>query len=191
MDTFATHAPAGIADLHMDPPEPVPGLTQHQLLRELPAQAMDDVLAVAGPGTDSPLISLEIRHGGGALARRAPDCGALGAIDAPFVEFAVGPAPAPPVTAATAACLARVTDALAPYDAEGRYLDFQDERVEPETFFDADTLARLRAVKARVDPANLIRGNHDIAPTTKSQTTAAPSATAGGALFSSVSAWRS
>ena len=129
IDTVATHAPAGIADLHMDPPEPVPGLTQHQLLRELPAQAMDDVLAVAGPGTDSPLISLEIRHGGGALARRAPDCGALGAIDAPFVEFAVGPAPAPPVTAATAACLARVTDALAPYDAEGRYLNFQDERV--------------------------------------------------------------
>ena len=165
MDTFATHAPAGIADLHMDPPEPVPGLTQHQLLRELPAQAIDDLLAAAGPGTDSPLISVEIRQGGGALARREPGCGALGAIDAPFIEFAVGPAPAPPVAEATAAYLARVTDALAPYDADARYFNFQDERVEPETFFDADTVARLRAVKARVDPAGTIRGNHDIAPT--------------------------
>ncbi|HEV7774074.1 MAG TPA: FAD-binding protein [Conexibacter sp.] len=165
MDTFATHAPAGIADLHMDPPGPVPALTQHQLLGELPAQAIDDLVAAAGPGTDSPLISVEIRQLGGALARRDPQAGALATIDAPFLEFAVGPAPAPPVAEAVAVHLARVTDALAPYDAGSRYLNFQDARVEPETFFDDATLARLRVVKARVDPANLIRGNHDIAPT--------------------------
>ena len=164
MDTFATHPPAGIAGLHMDPPAPVPGLTQHQLLRELPAQALDDLLAAAGPGSDSPLISVEIRQLGGAFARREAGCGALGAIDAPFVEFAVGPAPMPQLAEATATYLARVTDALAPYDAGARYFNFQDERVEPEAFFDADTVARLRAVKARVDPASTIRGNHDLAP---------------------------
>jgi FAD/FMN-containing dehydrogenase len=153
-DTFASQGPAGIAGLHMDPPEPVPALSQHQLLAGLPAQAIEDLVAVAGPGSGSPLLSVEVRHAGGALARREP-----------FLEFAVGPAPAPPIAEAVAASLARVSDALAPYDAGARFLNFQDERVEPETFFDDATLARLRAVKAQVDPANTIRGNHDIAPT--------------------------
>ena len=164
MDTFAMVPPPASPSCTWIRPGPVPVLRQHQLLGELPAQAIDDLLAVAGAGSDSPLISVEIRTAGGALARRDPQAGALAAIDAPFMEFAVGPAPAPPVTAAVAAHLARVTDALAPYDAGARYLNFQDARVEPETFFDDETLARLRAVKARVDPANVIRGNHDIAP---------------------------
>ncbi len=164
MDTFATLPPDGIAELHMDPPEPVPAMTQHQLLGELPAQAIDDLVAVAGPGTDSPLISVEIRQMGGALARRAPGAGALAAIDAPFMEFAVGAAPAPPVAEAVAGRLAAVSEALTPYDAGARYLNFQDDRCEAETFFDDETCARLRAVKAAVDPAGTIRANHELAP---------------------------
>lgn len=164
-DTFATLPPAGIAGLHMDPPEPVPALTQHQLLAYLPAQAVDDLVAVAGPGSGSPLISVELRHLGGAVAREADHHGAIAAVDAPFLEFAVGPAPEPAVADAVAAHLAKVTDALHPYDAGTRGFNFQDARVDAGTFFDAATLARLRAVKAQVDPGNAIRGNHELAPT--------------------------
>ncbi len=164
MDTFALQAPAGIAELHMDPPEPVPALSQHQLLADLPAQAIDDLVGVAGPGSGSPLISVEVRHMGGALARAREGAGALATIDAPFMEFAVGPAPAPPVAEATAAHLARVDAALAPHEAPARYLNFQDAPCDHGRLFDEATLARLRALKARVDPGNAIRGNHDLAP---------------------------
>lgn len=163
MDTFATLPPAGIAELHMDPPEPVPSLSQHQLLGELPAEAVDALVTTAGPGSDSPLISVEVRQLGGALARRAPGAGALGAIDASFMEFAVGMG-VPPMGEAVAAALGRVNEALAPFEAAERYLNFQDERCEAETFFDAETCARLRAVKERVDPAGTIRANHELAP---------------------------
>jgi hypothetical protein len=162
-DTFATVPPDGLAELHMDPPAPVPALTQHQLLDELPAQAVDDLLAVAGAGTDSPLISVELRHLGGAAARRSPDAGALASIDASFLEFAVGPAPAPPVAEAVASRLTAVSEALTPYEAGTRAFNFQDDPCGAETFFDEATCARLRAVKAAVDPADTIRANHELA----------------------------
>lgn len=164
MDTFAMVPPAGIAELHMDPPEPVPYRGQHQLLGELPAQAVDDLLAVAGPGTGSPLLSVELRHLGGALARREDRHGALAAIDAPFMEFAVGMAADPAGTAALETVLAGVDAALEPYDAGTRYQNFHEQRINAEAFFDADTCARLRAIKAQVDPAGTMRANHELTP---------------------------
>jgi FAD/FMN-containing dehydrogenase len=163
IDTVATVPPAEIAELHMDPPEPVPYIGQHQLLGALPARAIDDLLAVAGPGSGSPLLSVELRHLGGAAARRAEHHGALAAIDAPFLELAVGMAMDADGAAAVAAACGRVADALAPYDAGARYLNFLEEPTDPTTFYDDETVARLRAVKARVDPAGTIRANHELA----------------------------
>ena len=164
MDTFAMMPPAEIAELHMDPPEPVPYRGQHQLLGELPAQAIDDLLAVAGPGSGSPLLSVELRHLGGAVARRQEHHGALAAIDAPFMEFAVGMAMDPAGTTAVEAALEAVGGSLAPYDAGTRYLNFHEDCTDAGTFFDAETCARLRAVKAAVDPAGTIRANHELVP---------------------------
>lgn len=163
MDTFATVAPDAIGELHMDPPDPVPALDQHQLLGELPPQAIDALVEAAGLGSGSPLISVEIRQLGGAVARRPAGAGALGAIDAPFLEFAVGAAPTPEAAAAVGGALERVHAALAPYEAPKRFLSFQDEACAAEALFDGETLARLRAIKRRVDPAGTIRANHDLA----------------------------
>lgn len=48
------------------------------MLGQLDAAAIDSFVAAAGPGSESPLISAEIRHvGGGAMSRPQPHHGAL------------------------------------------------------------------------------------------------------------------
>ena len=69
MDTFAMMPPKGLSWVAMDPEDPLPYKTSHQLLGELPAAAVDELLAAAGPGSESPLAAVELRHLGGALAR--------------------------------------------------------------------------------------------------------------------------
>src|SRR5262245_27647464 len=68
MDTFAMVPPAALAELHMDPVEPVPYASAHSMLGELTERALDEALAAVGPGAGSP-VSFEIRHAGGALSR--------------------------------------------------------------------------------------------------------------------------
>jgi hypothetical protein len=77
-------APPGLAALHMDPPEPVPGAGDGMLLGEFSVAMIEALIGAAGPGTDSPLLSIEVRHMGGAAGRAEPAHGALAAIDAPY-----------------------------------------------------------------------------------------------------------
>ena len=56
MDTMAAQPPAGIAELHMDPPDPVPYASASLLTSELPAAAIDSVLEAVGPGSGSQLL---------------------------------------------------------------------------------------------------------------------------------------
>ena len=163
MDTFATIPPPGLAGLHMDPPEPVPGGGDGMLLDDLPKTATDALVATAGPGTDSPLTSIEIRHLGGAVGRPGPDHGALGPIDAPYLVFAVGPAMTPEMMAAVTARVGEVQRVLAQWDG-GRFLTFTERPGQTERMFPDDTYRRLREVKGRYDAGNLIQANHEIAP---------------------------
>jgi FAD binding domain/Berberine and berberine like len=160
MDTFAMVPPVGLAELHMDPRDPMPYASHHALTGELPAQAIGDLVAAAGPGSGSTLASVELRHTGGALARTAPHHGALAALPGSYASFAVGLAD--PMTAAqTGEDLARVEAALRPHEA-GQYLNFTEQTTPAEAFFDADTAARLQAVKQAYDPQRLFQANHEL-----------------------------
>jgi FAD/FMN-containing dehydrogenase len=162
IDTFATVRPAGIAELHMDPPKPVPGVTGSRLLGELPPAAIDELLEVAGPRSGSTLLSIELRQLGGALARSAPEHGAIDTLAGEYAYFGVGIAPAPSIAAANSAQLERVAAALAPYDAGLEYSNFTEANGRARRFFADETLARLRAVKADVDPEGLFQANHEL-----------------------------
>jgi hypothetical protein len=81
-DSFAMVPPEALGSLHMDPPQPTPALGEQALLAALPEAAIEALLEVAGPGAASPLLAVELRHLGGALARPAPDGGALASLDA-------------------------------------------------------------------------------------------------------------
>lgn len=49
----------------MDPTDSMPVWERGATLRELPAEAVDELLAAAGPGVEVPLIMVEVRHLGG------------------------------------------------------------------------------------------------------------------------------
>jgi hypothetical protein len=164
IDMLQTIPIAALSHVHMDPPHPVPGAGDHMLLDDLPAAAIDSLVAAAGPGSGSPLVSVEIRHLGGAFARPEPDHGALASIDAPFVMFAVGMTPTPEVHAAVEGFLPRVLDSLAAYDAGREYLNFAEKPVETGRLFPSTVYRRLRQAKAQYDPADLFRANHPIPP---------------------------
>jgi hypothetical protein len=165
LDTFATIAPTDLIHLHMDPDHPVPGRGDHLLLQdELPADAIDAVLAAAGPETASTLLSVELRHLGGAVARRAPHHGALDAIDAGFAMFFVGMTPTPEIGMAVAADLGKVKDAMARWDVGREYLNFAEQPTDTRRLVSDDAYARLTHVKAQYDPSELFRANHQIPP---------------------------
>ncbi len=164
LDTFAMVPPAGIAELHMDPPVPVPYTGEGELLDQLDHEAIDRFVAAAGPGSGSPLISAEIRHLGGALAEARPEHGALGTLDGAFLTFGVGMVLDAESYRANRAQLELLDQAFAPYDSGRQYLNFTERPTNPARFYGAETYRRLRAVKTAVDPENVFRANHSIPP---------------------------
>jgi hypothetical protein len=163
MDTFATIAPPGLAALHNDPPEPVPGAADGMLLDDLSAEAIAALLATAGPGTDSPLLSIEVRHLGGAAGRPDPEHGVLSAIDSPYALFAVGMAANPGMKQVVVQRLDDLQAALEPWDG-GRFLNFTERPTNTGRMFSDDAYRQLREVKSKYDPDNIIQANHEIPP---------------------------
>jgi FAD/FMN-containing dehydrogenase len=162
MDTFATIPVEQLQELHMDPPAPVPGHGDGMLLNDLPAYAIDQLVAVAGARSGSPLISVEVRHLGGALARKSQGHGALPSIEADFALFAVGMTPTPEAMAAVKGHVEFVQTAMSQWDAGRDYLSWTERRERGERLFGPITYRRLQAVKAAVDPDDLFRSNHPV-----------------------------
>jgi len=158
---MAIQPPAGIAELHTDPPAPVPYTSESLLTRELPAAAIDSLVEAVGPGSGSQLVSVELRHGGGALSRAPQGAGALATLPGSFITFAVGFVPVPEAMAPTLAWLGAFKASLEPYDA-GRYFNYVEESLDITQIFPPDVLERLRQVKQRYDPENLFHANHPV-----------------------------
>lgn len=161
MDSFAMQPPAGISGLHMDPPEPAPYAGYGMLLNELPGEAIDAFVGAVGPDSGTHLLSVEIRHDGGAMARSAPNHGAMDCLPGEFLMFGVNVVPDPAAMPPTKAALAAMTEAMSPWDA-GRYLNFSDESQDIAVAFPPETVERLRAAKAKYDPENLFHASHPV-----------------------------
>jgi hypothetical protein len=163
IDTFAMVPPAALADMAMDPTEPLPLMSTTALVDDLPAERIDDLLSIVGSAADSPLPLVQIRHMGGALDRHTSHAGARATLPGRYCVFTLGV----PVDEASAAHvrmhLDQVEAALSPVRV-GQYPNFVEEAAETSSFFDDYTWARLRAIKARHDPTDLFRGNHHIPP---------------------------
>ena len=162
MDSFGPMAPGGLSFIHMDPEGPTPGIGGHTMLGELDDEAIDAFVAVAGAGSGTPLVMAELRQLGGAVARSGEHHGAVDVMPGEFALFAVGIPMTPEVGAAVHAHLPKLIGAMAKWDAGTAYMNFAEDTVDPATFYSADGYARLRRVKAEVDPTGLFRGNHAI-----------------------------
>jgi FAD/FMN-containing dehydrogenase len=161
VDTIQAQPPAGITELHMDPPEPVPYTSESMLTGELPPTAIDSLVEAVGPGSGSQLVSLELRHGGGALSRVPQNAGALATLPGSFIAFGVGFVPVPEAMPPNRAWLGAFKAALEPYAASA-YLNFVEESFDIARAFPPEVLDRLREIKERYDPENLFHANHPV-----------------------------
>jgi FAD/FMN-containing dehydrogenase len=159
MDTVALMPTSELSLVNMDPDFPLPYSGEGILVTDLPPAGIDRLVeAFVG----SPLLHVEVRHLGGAAARRSPGHGVLDAIDQPFVAFTFGLTPDADALAAVEHHVRSVLGALGPWDSGRRYLNFAESRIDPRSIFPSESYDRLVAAKARYDPTGLFLANHAI-----------------------------
>ena len=167
LDTVAEMPFAAVPSIHMDPPEPTPSYTGGALFDELSNEALDALLAVAGPDSTCQVLLVEVRRLGGAAGRPPAVPNAAGNRDAAFSLFVAAALP-PGIEAAMKDSCDTVVSALAP-DANGKTLlnlltDHDGTVEQVETAFEPAAYGRLAALKKTYDPVNLFRLCHNIPP---------------------------
>lgn len=162
MDTFAMVPPHALARLHMDPEDPMPGMGDQAMVDRFDRDAVEAFVEVAGPGSGSPLMSVEMRHLGGAVGRPAPDGGALSHIDAGYIGFGVSVVMTPEMGVAIDAQLRRFVAAMEPFGHGRQYLNFAESPTDAASFYDRTAYDRLRDIRRRVDPDGVLRANHEL-----------------------------
>ena len=162
IDTFAPMPAASLARLQMDPETPTPVVSDHRMLAELPRDAVEAFLAAAGADSGSTLTIAALRQLGGALARRPERHGALPCLDGSFAMMAAGLAVDEEMAAAHRAQAHALATALEPWSNARRYSNMQEQSVDARSFFDEETLDRLRAVRRQVDPTGVFHANHPV-----------------------------
>ncbi len=162
LDTFARIPAAGLLAVHMDPPVPTPVVTDHNVLGTLDDAAVGELLYQVGPGTTPGLAFTELRHLGGAFARRAADGGALTAISGEYALHCVAMAPTPQAAVAGRAAAFSIMRAMAPWALPHLVPTFTDTRVGAGRLFGDEDLERLRAIASRVDPDRRLVANHGL-----------------------------
>lgn len=162
IDTFGPTPAAEILRLHQEPEDPLPVVSDTVTLAELPDAAIDDLLAVAGPDTPPRLVSIELRHLGGALARPVPGGGVVSAIPGSYLAFAATIAPTPEAAADGAAAAGMVTDVLAKFGCDRPYLNFVEHATDVSAAFSPTAWRQLVGLKSAFDPDGLILANHPV-----------------------------
>jgi hypothetical protein len=161
LDTVGELPFEAIGTIHDDPTEPVDVWKRGLLLGDLPPGVVDAVLRAAGPDAADPVPSIEIRHLGGAMARRPQPDNAVGGRDARYGVFVVdghGSDGGAPERAR------RLVDALEPHST-GAAVNFLGTVTDSDvvaTAWTREDYRRLAALKARVDPEEVFRFGYAI-----------------------------
>ena len=169
LDTFATIPPSALWQLNMDPDQPMPFHGTGAFLSDFPAAAIDALVGLAGPDTDTTLATIEVCHLGGALARPAPDGGAQPSIDANYLLIAAGITPTSDLAAAVRAQAQAVKDALVPWHAGYDYYNSEENPAPASAVLPSVSHRRLQEIKAAYDPDQVIISAHPAWPATPPQ----------------------
>jgi FAD/FMN-containing dehydrogenase len=148
--------------VHMDPTDPMPGWEKGMQLAELTEETVDALLAAAGPQLDIPLIMVEIRLLGGALARQPRVPNAVAGRDGAYQVLILGPG-VPELATVVPALGKGVLKALEPWKAPGCVTNFLGEvegPAEVAASYPPAVAERLRAIKQAVDPDRVFSFGH-------------------------------
>jgi hypothetical protein len=141
--------------VHADPVDPMPVIDPSILLSDFPAEAAEMLLSVAGYGSGSPQVMVEVRQLGGAYARESAHPNAFVHRDAKYSLLVVGMAPDP----AAAPHAELVFAAMADWDNGKVWPNFgpvSDAR-SARRAYDEATLQRLAEITRAYDPAGVLQ----------------------------------
>ncbi|MCH0566864.1 MULTISPECIES: FAD-binding oxidoreductase [unclassified Streptomyces] len=153
--------------IHNDLPRSMPWYADTAMLDDLTASDTSALLHAAGPDAPVPCI-LELRHLGGALARRNGVPNAVGHRDARFMFYILSPL-GEPFDAEVVAPVQQKALTAVRSRTTGRLLNFMGigQNAGPEqvcSAYDDDAHRRLVRLKAVYDPANVFRANYNLPP---------------------------
>ncbi|MCP2337409.1 FAD-binding oxidoreductase [Actinomadura rupiterrae] len=148
---------ADLGGITAEPTDPVPSITRAELLTSLDDDAVD--LLLAKPV--APVINVQIRHLGGALADPDPAAGASGVLPEPYLLGLVGVG-LPHTTDATHAKQADVVADLESYVSGRKPYTVLAPGESAAQAFSSITLARLQQIKQARDPRNVLRANYPV-----------------------------
>jgi FAD/FMN-containing dehydrogenase len=154
LDDAAAKPYTAVDSVHADPVDPMPVVDKGMLLTELPDAAVRRFLDLAGPGSPSPQIMVEVRQLGGAYAREAQHPSAFVHRAAEYSVLVVGMAPDPRVVPH----VHELFTALADWDTGGIWPNFAPpyDEATARRAYDVATLARLAEVAERYDPDGVL-----------------------------------
>jgi FAD/FMN-containing dehydrogenase len=109
-----------------------------------------------------PLISIQVRHLGGALAEAAAGAGASGALREPYLLQMLGVGPTADAVAAARAAQDRLAERFGAVIAGRKPYTLLNPAESAADAFPEPVLSRLRALKRSRDPHGVFRANHPV-----------------------------
>lgn len=144
-----------LAKVSDEPTDPSPGSGWSSLVERLDREAFERVLAVYDRPDAAALVAVDFRVLGGAVARESGLPGVAATVDEPFVVHTLGFGPAE----ATGPAFAAVREALGDAVTGRTFASFLNPGEGYGGAYDAASIERLQAVKARIDPEGRFIGN--------------------------------
>ena len=167
LDTFAPMPVAAMASISADPVDPL-GTVQHsETVTAVTSELVQVLLDLVGPGTDHPLVVLELRTLGGGLdgptGALSPTAHTRGAASLNAIGVTSLPGDG---SQQVRPFLTRLADRLRPHVTGDTYLNYLDlEGATPQRVraaYSASDWQRLVTLKSQTDPQDLFRFNRAI-----------------------------
>ncbi|WP_433251055.1 FAD-binding oxidoreductase [Streptosporangium sp. CA-135522] len=158
MDTRGPLPVSELGSICAEPTDPGPSTFRGELLTSL-----DDAVAAALLSEPiDPLVSVQVRHLGGALARPAADGGACGHLDEPYLLGMVGSLAVPELAPALKERQDAIAGLLVSHTSGRKPYNYLGGGEKATAAFPGDVLARLRDVKRARDPRGVFRSNYPV-----------------------------
>ncbi|MEV4250419.1 FAD-binding oxidoreductase [Streptosporangium canum] len=155
-DSRAAMPVAELGSITAEPTAPGPGMSRGELLTGLDDLAAKTLLSAP----IDPLLSVQIRHLGGALAR--PSDSPHGPLTEPYALYLFGVPSTPEAATAIRARQRELVRSLAPAVSGRKPYTYLNPAETVADAFTPAVLTRLREIKQRRDPRNVLRGNYPV-----------------------------
>lgn len=157
VDTRAAMTADQLGTITAEPTDPSPSLSRGELLTDLG----DAVVKTLVDAPVAPLLTIQIRGLGGALAESGPHDGARGPVTEPYALYLLGLG-LPHLVDDVTAGFATILDELGPHITGAKPYTFLAPGESASAAFDTATLARLRQLKQDRDPHRVLRANFPV-----------------------------